>query len=103
MPTFKVVPSSAAENDLAEIVDYLASMFSFETANKYYSGIKKKIASLADMPDRCPLVYDDEFRDKGYRWVAYNNYTIFFTVHSDKNVVVIRRVMYSGRDYTALL
>ena len=103
MPIFRVVPSNIAESDLAEIVDYLASRFSFETASKYYSGIKKSIASLKEMPERCPFVYDEEFRNKGYRWLSYNNYTIFFTIHSDKHIVVIRRIMYSGRDYTVLL
>ena len=62
MPIFKVVPSKIAENDLAEIVDYLASTFSFEVASKYYLGIKKQIRSLAKMPGRCPFVYDEEFR-----------------------------------------
>jgi len=103
MPIFKVVTSNAAENDLAEIVDYLASRFSYEIASRYYLEIKEKIASLAKMPERCALVYDDEFRGKGYRWLFYKNYTVFFTVHNDKRIVVIRRVMYSGRDYTALL
>ena len=103
MPIFKVVPSNTAESDLAEIVDYLADRFSFEIASRYYLGIKKKIVSLERMPQRCPLVYDEEFRSKGYHWLSYNNYTIFFTIHNNKNIVVIRRVMYSGRDYTTLL
>jgi len=62
-----------------------------------------KSLSLAFMPQRCPFVQDDILREKGYRWLFVRNYTVFFVIDEDNDVVDIRAIMYSAREYTALL
>ena len=105
MQKFKVVTTDDAELDLDDIVDYLSG-FSYAIASRYYTEIKEKIRSLSTMPDRCSFVSYEPLRKKGYRWLFIRNYTVYFTIHESENsesTVVIRRVLYARRDYTALL
>jgi len=99
---YRVVFSDAADRDLDDIVDYLSG-FSHDTALKYYDEIIRESQSLRSMPGRCSFVGDDELREKGYRCLFVRNYTVFFVIEQDRNAVDIRRILYSGRDYTALL
>ena len=102
MQKFNVVISDEASEDLFGIVDYLNN-FSSAIGEKYYNEIDKKINSLEIMPKRCPLVYDEVLRAKGYRWLPVRNYTIFFVVDEYNNIVIVHAIVYSGREYTALL
>ena len=102
MQEYNVVFSETAENDLDEVVEYLSN-FSPSIARRYYDEIMVKVTSLAIMPQRCPFVQDDILRAKGYRWLFVRNYTIFYVIEEVENVVDIRAIMYSGREYTALL
>jgi len=99
---YDVVFSETAENDLDEVVEYLSN-FSPNIARRYYDEIMVKVLSLAFMPQRCPFVQDDALREKGYHWLFVRNYTIFFVINETNNIVDIRAIMYSGREYTALL
>jgi len=94
--------SETAENDLDEVVEYLSN-FSPSIARRYYDEIMVKSLSLTLMPQRCPFVQDEALREKGYRWLFVRNYTIFYVIEEENNIVDIRAIMYSGREYTALL
>ena len=102
MQEYEVVFSETAENDLDKVVEYLGN-FSPSIARRYYDEIMVKALSLAFMPQRCPFVQDDALHGKGYRWLFVRNYTIFFVIDEATNVVDIRAIMYSRREYTALL
>ena len=102
MPKYKVVFTDTAESDLDDIVVYLSN-FSRNIALKYYDEIMAKANSLVSMPERCPFVNDRALRAAGYRWLAVHNYIIFYYVNNISNKVHIRRILYSGRDYTAIL
>ena len=102
MQEYRVVFSEDADNDLESIVVYL-SEFSPGIAHRYYEEIISKSNTLSTMPERCNLVSSDELRAKGYRWLFVRNYTVFFTIHKDENAVVIRRILYARREYTALI
>ena len=102
MQEFNVVFSETADNDLEDIAEYLSN-FSPNIARRYYDEIMVKTLSLAFMPHRCPYVQDDVLRKKGYRWLFVRNYTVFFVIDEINNVVDVRAIMYSGREYTALL
>jgi plasmid stabilization system protein ParE len=99
---YNVVFSESAENDLDDIVEYLGN-FSPSIARRYFDDIMVKSLSLSLMPHRCALVRDERLRSKGYRWVSVRNYTIFFVIDEVNNIVDIRAIMYSRREYTALL
>ena len=102
MQEYNIIFSKAADLDLEDIILYLSN-FSSGTALKYYDEIIRKIHTLEIMPERCSSVASEELREKGHRWIFVRNYTIFFTIHKEENVVVIRRILYAKREYTALL
>ena len=102
MQEYNVIFSETAENDLDDVVEYLSN-FSSNIARRYYDEIMVKALSLSLMPQRCPFVQDDALRDKGYRWLFVRNYTIFYVLDEANKIVDVRAIMYSGREYTALL
>ena len=102
MQEYNVVFSETADSDLADIVVYLSN-FSPNIARRYYDEIMVRSLSLALMPQRCPFVQDDALRKKGYRWIFVRNYTIFFVIDEINTIVDVRAIVYSGREYTALL
>ena len=100
MKEYDIKIFSEAENDLDEIVDYLATL-SEQAALKYYDLIIKKIGTLMTMPERCSLVKDVQLRLRGYRMLLAENYIVFFVIN-DK-IVEIRRILYAKRQYEKLL
>ena len=102
MQEYNVVFSETADNDLGDIVEYLSN-FSPNIARSYYDEIMVKTLSLSLMPHRCPFVKDESLREKGYRWLSIRNYTVFFVIDEIDNAVDIRAILYSRREYTALL
>ena len=102
MEMYKVIFSNEAETDLMDIVDYLNN-FSIHIGVKYLAEIQQTAHSLASAPQRCPFVRDEVLRKKGYHWIFVRNYTIFFVIDESDKIVDIRAILYSGREYTALL
>ena len=102
MRAFNVNTSEQALKDLSGIAHYL-SKFSIETAEKYHELIIEKMSSLVTFPTRCPFVRNSVLCEKGYRWTYVRNYTIFFKIYEEKNLVVVERILYSRRAYDFLL
>jgi plasmid stabilization system protein ParE len=100
MGKYKLEIYPVAQQDLIDIVDYLNSL-SPDAAIKYYDRIVGKIGSLAEMPERCPLLKDPQLRLRGYRTLIVENYMVFYVVKSD--TVQIRRILYSRRQYEWML
>ena len=101
-PEYNVVLSDTADSDLTDIVVYLSN-FSPNIARRYYDEIMVKVHSLSSMPQRCPFVQDEVLHEKGYRWIFVRNYTIFFVICESRKIVDVRAIVYSAREYTALL
>jgi plasmid stabilization system protein ParE len=99
---YSVILSESAEEDLDDIVEYLSN-FSPTIARRYYDDIMTTSLSLSFMPQRCSFVRDERLRNKGYRYVFIRNYTVFFVIDEQNCIVDIRAIMYSRREYTALL
>ena len=102
MQEYNVIFSNTADKDLEDIVEYLSN-FSPNIARRYYDEIMVKSLSLSIMPQRCPFVRDETLRDRGYRWLSIRNYTVFFVIDEIRSIVDVRAIIYSGREYTALL
>lgn len=97
---YKVKIYPAAEQDLAEIVDYLNTL-SQQAALKYYDMLVEEIASLSTMPERCPHPRDLALTAKGYRYLIVKDYLVFYMVVGD--TVQIHRILYGRRDYLSIL
>jgi len=100
MGEYKVKIYPAAQQDLNDIVDYLNTL-SPDAAIKYYDRIVEKIGSLAEMPERRPLLKDPQLRLRGYRTLIVDNYMVFYVVKGD--TVQIRRILFGRRQYEWML
>lgn len=85
-----------AKQDLLDIIDYLNTL-SLQAAIRQYDSIIEKIGSLTDMPNRCPMIKLPQLRQRGYRVLIVDNYSVFFIVNG--NTVEVRRILYGRRKY----
>lgn len=100
MEKFKLKIYSVAKKDLYDIADYINSL-SPDASKRQFDAITQKISTLAQMPERCPLLKDTNLRLKGYRTLNVNNYIVFFVIKGE--TVQIRRILYGKRNYEWLL
>jgi plasmid stabilization system protein ParE len=100
MEEYNIEVFPAAEEDLNEIIEYLNTL-SPQAAIKYYDLIVEKIATLANMPERCPLLKDAQLRLRGYRMLLVKDYAVFFVIQN--KTVQIRRIIYAKRNFGWLL
>ena len=85
--------TSAASEDLREIVEYLAAEGSPETARRFVQGLTERCQSLADMPG---IGRRREELSPGLRSVPEGGYVIFYRTAEDG--VQIVRVLHGARD-----
>ena len=100
MEKYKVVIFPTAQQDLMDVIDYLNTL-SPSAALSYYDELTEQIASLSELPERCPHPKDLTLASRGYRYLVVRNYIIFYVICDD--VVQIRRILYGRRDYGKLL
>ena len=96
MGKYKIKIYPHAEIDLKDIIGYLNTL-SPQSALRHYDLIIEKVASLSEMPGRCPFVRDIALKAKGYRYLVIENYLVFFVIKDDS--VQIRRIIYGRRNY----
>ena len=100
MDSYEVRIYPAAIQDLLDIIDYLNNL-SPDAALRYYDLLTGQIASLAQLPERCPRPKDLALAAMGYRVLIVENYLVFYVVSG--RTVQIRRILYGRREYRALL
>jgi toxin ParE1/3/4 len=98
---YEIIWARVAENDLNEIIDYIA-MDSPANAIKIFKKIKNKASSLYTMPERCRIV--PELKDQGvmqYRELILSPWRIMFRVTEMK--VYVLSVLDSRRNIEDIL
>jgi toxin ParE1/3/4 len=98
---YEIIWARVAENDLNEIIDYIA-MDSPANALKIFKKIKNKASSLYTMPERCRIV--PELKDQGvmqYRELILSPWRIMFRVTEMK--VYVLSVLDSRRNIEDIL
>ena len=104
MAHYRVDVSKPAENDLRDIVRYIASQLSAPiSALHMMELLEKAMAGLSDMPQRCPLVADERLSQMGYRKLPVKNYIMFLSIDEKNNVVDVERILYGRRDWRRIL
>jgi plasmid stabilization system protein ParE len=104
MAKYRVEISEPAENDLRDIVRYIAAQLSAPmTALKMMQRMEDAIAELEHMPKSYPPVLDDRLQAAGYRKLIIKNHIVFFTIDEGKKTVNVERVLYARRDWLHLL
>jgi addiction module RelE/StbE family toxin len=93
-----------AEEDLDGIFGYITNTLEAPVAaNRLMIKIEKAIQSLRDTPRIGPKCRDEILGKKGYRKLIINNYIVFYLVDDETRTVIVMRVIYGRRNYTALL
>ena len=104
MAKYRVDVSEPAENDLRDIVRYIASQLSATiSALHMMELLEEAMVGLSDMPQRCPLVADERLSQMGYRKLIVKNYVVFFSVDEKNKVVDVERILYGRRDWLRIL
>jgi addiction module RelE/StbE family toxin len=93
-----------AEEDLDGIFGYIANTLEAPVAaNRLMMKIEKAIQTLKDTPRIGPKCRDKILSKKGYRKLIIDNYIAFYLVSDEDRTVIVMRVIYGRRNYTALL
>lgn len=100
MDSYEVKLYPAAKQDLLDLIGYLNTL-SPDAALRYYDLLTEQIASLSQLPERCPHPKDLALAVRGYRYLIVRDYLVFYVVSG--RTVQIRRILYGRRDYGALL
>ena len=104
MAPYKVDVSEPAENDLMDVVRYIASQLSAPISALHMMELfEEAMAELSDMPQRCPLVADERLSQMGYRKLILKNYIVFFSIDEKNKVVNVERILFGRRDWLRFL
>src|SRR5574341_1990576 len=91
---FNVDITAAAEDDVAEIWEYIAQDDP-DAATALVLQLEEQIGTLERFPERCPLVRENELLGTAYRHLVYGNYWTIFKIV--KSRVIIMRVLHGAR------
>ena len=104
MDKYSIDISEPAENDLRDIVRYIAAQLSAPlTALKMMDLVEEAIMGLAILPKKCSPVIDERLALMGYRKLPVKNYVVLFTIDEKAKVVDIERILYARRDWRQIL
>ena len=81
---FRVETTEQAERDILGILDWLISAQAGGAGLRWFQGLEKAIASLSELPERCPIAHESESFPFEVRRLLYGRkphvYRILFTV-----------------------
>ena len=104
MGHYNVTVYDSAQDDIRDAMRYLSkTLLEPDTARDLLLRFQKEILSLANMPERFPLVFDPYLASLGFRVTSTGNYLIFFTVRKKAHKVDVVRVMYGKRNWAELI
>ena len=98
----KVIFSLLARDDMTEIGDYINRELQNPTAARnQIRRFRETILPLCDFPEMGTPLPAPGRQDPVYRYLVCGNYLLFY--HLSETSVLVDRVLYGRRDYTALL
>lgn len=104
MAKYRVDISEPAENDLRDIVRYIASQLSaLISALNMMELLEEAMAGLSDLPQRCPMIADERLSQLGYRKLNVKKYVVFFSIDEKNKEVDVERILYGRRDWLGIL
>lgn len=101
---YNLVITKPAENDLADILQYISKDLSApKAANDLLDDILKCYDNISLNPLMYALCDNDRLKSKNYRKAVIKNYIMFYRVDEEKQKIYIMRFIYGRRDYMNLL
>src|SRR3569832_744971 len=89
---FRVKPTPRATRDLDAILEWLLSNETGETGLRWFQRMREAVASLSDLPYRCPLAPESKHFPFEVRQLLYgrkpHQYRVLFTIHEDEVIVL---------------
>ena len=86
--TYNVEITPAAERDVEEIWTYIAAD-SPENATTFLLRLEEQIDTLEQLPERCPLIPENEQLGAAYRHLLHGAYRTIFRING-KTVYILR-------------
>jgi plasmid stabilization system protein ParE len=91
---YRIEISSIAEAEADSVFLRLSQISSSTKASQWYSGLLEAIASLSQMPKRCPLARENEHFSQELRQLLYgrerNSYRVIFTILEGQDISIVR-------------
>ncbi|WP_019502906.1 type II toxin-antitoxin system RelE/ParE family toxin [Pseudanabaena sp. PCC 6802] len=91
---YSIEISSVAEAEADKAFLRLSQVTSPAKASQWYSGLLKSIASLSQMPKRCPLARENKYFTQEIRQLLYgqgrNSYRVLFTILEGQSGSTVR-------------
>lgn len=91
---YRIEISSIAEAEADSAFLRLSPISSSIKASQWYSGLLEAIASLSQMPKRCPLARENEHFSQELRQLLYgrgrNSYRVIFTILEGQDISTVR-------------
>ncbi len=101
---YKVILSTDANNDINQIVVFIASESgSTRTALNYLDKLESTILSLNKYPERGSNPRYKILRNQGYKFIVVENHLVFYKIKEDNKTVVIYRVLHHKSSYQNFL
>ena len=88
-----------AEDDLAEIVTYIAADRP-SAAEAVASKIEKNLALLSKNPRLGRAPKEEDLARLGYRYIVVDNYLVFYII--EEETIYVHRILHGARDYLRL-
>ncbi|MFP4009914.1 MAG: type II toxin-antitoxin system RelE/ParE family toxin [Spirulinaceae cyanobacterium] len=92
--TYRIDVSSVAKAEMDAAFLNFSQFVTVDRAQTLYQGLIDAIASLQEMPRRCPLAREDSFFSQEIRQLLYKQgkqtYRILFTVLEDQPIPTVR-------------
>jgi toxin ParE1/3/4 len=98
-PEYDVRLLRAAEDDLTEIVSYIAADRP-SAADAMATKIEKNLALLAKNPHLGRIPKEEDLARLGYRYLVIDNYLVFYIIEND--AILVHRILHGARDYLRL-
>jgi toxin ParE1/3/4 len=99
-PEYSVRLLRIAEEDLTEIVTYIAADRP-SAAEMLAVRIEKNLHLLAPNPHLGRIPNEEELLRVGYRYLVVDDYLIFYTIEA--KTILVHRILHGARDYLSLL
>ncbi|MDR3121007.1 MAG: type II toxin-antitoxin system RelE/ParE family toxin [Clostridiales bacterium] len=103
MEKYRVVVTPSADMDMDGICGYISKNPKKPKAaalliDRLYKGLR----TLETLPKQNTLLRDQFHANQGFRCIQIGNYLVFYIVHDKTHTVVVHRVLYGKRNYSAI-
>ena len=91
-------------DDISSTLNYIEEELEAPMASKNLSlELDETYLKLEKNPYRRPLVQNKYLAIKGFRSINIKNFTLFYIIEEETNLVILHRFMYGKRDWATIL